>query len=222
MNTGRDHHGAAGAQQLDRAARDGVPVGQPEAVADGRVSGEQGGDVAEIGGALQGPRLRLHGGGLEAGALELLEQLLERDREAGLRGRAAQRAQAPGAARRRPPPPRRGAGPASGRAGAERHRLSPPPGRARRTWSPRRPAPHAPRRARPGSGRRRRRWGRPAPVRGPARRSARAGSGPRDQSSEDRGSGSEAPFPPYAGRRRVLAAKCDSPTPICRLTASLN
>ena len=115
MKTGRDHQlGAPGAEQIDRAAGDGVRCRcGPSAVADVGVSGEEGGEVAEVGGALQGSRLGFDGRGLEAGALQLVEQPLERDAaKPALSGGSAQRAQPGAALGDRRGRPRPAAGPA--------------------------------------------------------------------------------------------------------------
>ena len=85
--------GARRREQLDRLARDAVGVDEAEAVADLGVAGEQRGEVAEEAEPSSVARHGFDVGRIEAGALELVEQALERLREAGLAGRVAQRAE---------------------------------------------------------------------------------------------------------------------------------
>ena len=99
----------AGLQQADRLASDAVGVDRSEPVAQPRVAGEQGRDVAEVGRALEGPGRRFDVRRLEPRPLQLVEQVLQREREAGLEGGAPQRPDLRRAARSPPPRPRRGA-----------------------------------------------------------------------------------------------------------------
>ena len=84
---------ALGPEQLDGVAGDAVGVDRFEPVAHPRVAGEEGGDVAKVGRALERAGSRFHVRRLETRALQLVEQPLEGEWEAGPQGRAAQRPQ---------------------------------------------------------------------------------------------------------------------------------
>ena len=96
---GRHQSAPSSSSRRTALARDLVVVDAPEVVADLGVAGEQGGDVAEVGGALERPGRGFDVGGPEAGVLELAEQPLER--AAGSRAGAAERAQRAAGHRRR-------------------------------------------------------------------------------------------------------------------------
>ena len=202
---------AGAAQQRDRLAGDPVRVDPAEPLPRLLVAREQGGEVAQVGGALQRPGSGLDRLGPQPGRLQLVEQALEGDREAGARGRAPQRPQPlpPLLDRDRdgPAPLRRASAP---RPAASRPR-SPPPGTAPGRSSRRRRAPRPPRTAPARRRRRRPRWARLGPGRGRARPRSGGGPGRRDPSWEARGSGSEAPLPAYARPRRAPPQTARSP-----------
>ena len=104
--------GAVAAQLGDRLAGDPVGVGAAAALPDLAVAPVEGGDVAEVGGALEGGGARLDLLGLDPRRLQLVEQAPERGGEAGTAGGAAQGAEAlaAGLDRDRDRPPALGGG----------------------------------------------------------------------------------------------------------------
>ena len=217
--------GAVALEQLDRLACYPMPVHRAQVVADPRVGREQGGDVAEVGGALQGAGQRFDVGGAAAGRLQLLEKALECDREAGLLRGAAQRSEpgALGGDRGGHGTEALGAGQlgAGGRAAGggdgreeagEGHHPGPEQGAALAA---------APAR----SGRRRRRWGRRAPGRPPGARADRGGRGRRGRSWGVLGSASAASGRLSSIGRGAAPGKPQTRqnrAPICRLPLSLH
>ena len=105
-----------------------------------RVAGEQGGQVAEVGGALQRPGAGLDVGGVQPGPLQLVEQALEARRRSPVA--AAERRSGPRSRRRSATATATpaGAGPRSASAPAARRRPSPRRERGRRRSSPTRRA----------------------------------------------------------------------------------
>ncbi len=193
----RRQQSAALAQQVDRRAGDAVRVHPSEAVADPRVGGKEGRDVAEVGRALQGcrrPLPRRPAPGPPPAA---------RRAGASARGRSPAGGPSCAAARAGPaaPRPRRRRRRAAGQASA-RSRAAPPAVATVRK-RPSKVVTVAPRIAPscaelPLEGdRRHRRSGRPAPDRGPGRRAGRAGSVRRGRSwvvrGSDRGSSADVP-----------------------------
>ena len=117
--TGRPAHGpGSGAQQGDRLAGDPGGVEPAAALAGRLVAGEEGGDVGEVGGALERAGARLDLARADPGRLQLVEQAGEGGGEAGPRRPSGAAARAAAAAPR--PRPRRSAGAAGGEDGAGR------------------------------------------------------------------------------------------------------
>ncbi len=132
-------------QQLDCLAGDAVgvdPAGPPAHLG---VGAEEGGDVAEVGGALEGAGAGLDRLGVDTGRLQLVEQPYEGAGEAGPRGRSSQRAEPrqPSIDRDRDRPQPLG----GGELGARRHPARGGDGAEQRPEGHRRAAQRRPRRA---------------------------------------------------------------------------
>ena len=157
--------GAVAPQRRDRLAGDPVGVDPAAALAGLGVAGEEGGEVAEVGGALEGRGAGRDRVGLDPGRLQLVEQPLEGARRSPAARQSAAAARAGrGWPRPRPRSPAVAAPPRARPPAAPRPRWR-RCGTGPRRSSPPRPAPTPRRRARARRRRRRRGWARPGPDR---------------------------------------------------------